>query len=64
MCRLRFLKFLHGKWRSFIALLCVRQDNTLLGALKTSQKDDPGDRELEVSAFLIYQLAKQMILQL
>ena len=45
-------------------MLFARQDNTLLGALKTDQKDDPGDRELEASVFLIYQLAKQMILQI
>lgn len=27
-------------------------DRALLGALKTDQKDDPGDREFEISAFL------------
>ena len=41
----------------------LRQDNTLLGALKTDQKGDPGDSEHEACAFLINQLAKQRILQ-
>lgn len=44
-------------------MLFVRQDNTVLVALKTDEKGDPDDRELEVSAF-IYQLAKQMIIQI
>lgn len=35
----------------------------MLVALKTDEKGDPDDRELEVSAF-IYQLAKQMIIQI
>lgn len=64
MCRFNFLKSSHWKWRSFIGLLFVRQDNTLLVALKTDEKGDPDDRELEASAFLIYQLAKQMIIQI
>lgn len=45
-------------------MLFVRQDNTLLVALKTDEKGYPDDRELEASAFLIYQLAKQMIIQI
>lgn len=45
-------------------MLSVRQDDALLGAFKTDQKDDPGDRELEASAFLTNRLAKQMILQI
>lgn len=37
-----------------VLLDCCVYDRTLLGALKTDQKDEPGDRELETSAFLIF----------
>lgn len=37
-------------------MLCVRKDNTLLGALKTNQKDDPGTGSLKLVLFLFTNL--------